>query len=72
VFYHPLDMPEDIRNLILLNPLVHVTEWMRQGYYHGYESPFLDIPYLFQWTIGSLLAGTVLFAATARQMRRPA
>lgn len=72
VFYHPLDMPEDIRNLILLNPLVHVTEWMRQGYFHGYESPFLDIPYLFQWTIGSLLAGTALFAATARQMRRPA
>lgn len=72
VFYHPLDMPEDIRRLILLNPLVHVTEWMRQSYFHGYESPFLDIPYLFQWTIGALLAGTALFAATARQMRRPA
>ncbi|MBU8538260.1 ABC transporter permease [Falsiroseomonas tokyonensis] len=72
VFYHPLDMPEDIRNLILLNPLVHVTEWMRQAYFHGYESPFLDIPYLFQWTIGCLLVGTALFAAAARQMRRPA
>ncbi|WP_439594914.1 ABC transporter permease [Falsiroseomonas sp.] len=72
VFYHPLDMPEDIRNLILLNPLVHVTEWMRQAYFHGYESPFLDVPYLLQWTIGCLLAGTALFAASARQMRRPA
>mgnify|MGYP003887646191 CR=1 FL=1 len=72
VFYHPLDMPEDIRGLILLNPLVHVTEWMRQAYYGGYESPFLDVSYLLQWTIGSLIAGTALFAATARQMRRPA
>ncbi|MBU8546970.1 MULTISPECIES: ABC transporter permease [Roseomonadaceae] len=72
VFYHPLDMPEDIRSLILLNPLVHVTEWMRQAYYGGYESPFLDVSYLLQWTIGSLIAGTALFAATARQMRRPA
>lgn len=72
VFYHPLEMPEDIRNLVLLNPLLHITEWMRQGYFHGYESPFLDLTYLFQWTIGALLAGTVLFAATARQMRRPA
>ena len=69
VFYHPLDMPEDIRALILLNPLVHVTEWMRQGYFHGYESPFLDIPYLLQWTIGTLLLGSALFAASARQLR---
>ncbi|MGK7870475.1 ABC transporter permease [Falsiroseomonas sp. E2-1-a20] len=72
VFYHPLDMPEDIRSLILLNPLLHVTEWMRQGYFRGYESPFLDIPYLLQWTIGSLLLGTLFFAAAARQMRQPA
>jgi capsular polysaccharide transport system permease protein len=72
VFYHPLDMPEDIRGIILLNPLLHITEWMRQGYFRGYESPFLDIPYLLQWTIGSLLLGTMLFAATARQLRRPA
>ncbi|MGX9965100.1 ABC transporter permease [Roseomonas sp. F4] len=72
VFYHPLDMPEDIRSLILLNPLVHVTEWMRQAYFHGYESPFLDVGYLSQWTIGCLLVGTGLFAATSRQMRRPA
>ncbi len=72
VFYHPLDMPEDIRSLILLNPLLHVTEWMRQAYYGGYESPFLDVSYLLQWTIGSLIAGTALFAATARQLRRPA
>jgi capsular polysaccharide transport system permease protein len=72
VFYHPLDMPEDIRSVILLNPLLHVTEWMRQGYFHGYESPFLDIPYLFQWMIGSLLLGSLFFAAAARQLRRPA
>jgi capsular polysaccharide transport system permease protein len=72
VFYHPLDMPEDIRSLILLNPLVHVTEWMRQGYFHGYESPFLDILYLLQWTIGALLLGTAMFAASARQLRRHA
>jgi capsular polysaccharide transport system permease protein len=72
VFYHPLDMPEDIRSVIVLNPLLHVTEWMRQGYFHGYESPFLDIPYLFQWMIGSLLLGSLFFAAAARQLRRPA
>lgn len=72
VFYHPLDMPEDIRALILLNPLVHVTEWMRQAYFHSYESPFLDIAYLLRCTIGALLLGTVLFAASARQLRRMA
>jgi capsular polysaccharide transport system permease protein len=72
VFYHPLDMPEDIRSVILLNPLLHVTEWMRQGYFQGYESPFLDIPYLFQWMIGSLLVGSLFFAAASRQLRRPA
>jgi ABC-type polysaccharide/polyol phosphate export permease len=65
VFYHPLDMPEDIRALILLNPLVHVTEWMRQAYFHSYESPFLDIPYLLRCTIAAALLGTVVFAATA-------
>jgi capsular polysaccharide transport system permease protein len=72
VFYHPLDMPEDIRALILLNPLVHVTEWMRQSYFHSYESPFLDIAYLLRWTIGALILGSLLFAASARQLRRMA
>ena len=72
VFYHPLDMPEDIRGLILLNPLVHVTEWMRQAYFHSYESPFLDIPYLLRCAIAAALLGTLVFAATARQLRRMA
>jgi capsular polysaccharide transport system permease protein len=72
VFYHPLDMPEDIRGLILLNPLVHVTEWMRQAYFHSYESPFLDIAYLLRCAIAAALLGTLVFAATARQLRRMA
>jgi len=70
VFYHPSDMPEDIRAYILLNPLVHVTEWMRQGYYAHYQSPFLDVDYLLRWVVGTLLFGIMLLAATAQRMRR--
>lgn len=70
VFYHPSNMPEDVRAYILLNPLVHVTEWMRQGYYAHYESPFLDVDYLMRWILGTLLFGIMLLAATAQRVRR--
>jgi capsular polysaccharide transport system permease protein len=70
VFYHPSDMPEDVRAIILLNPLVHVTEWMRQGYYAHYESPFLDEGYLLRWILGTLMLGTLLLAASAQRVRR--
>jgi capsular polysaccharide transport system permease protein len=70
VFYHPLDMPEEVRGFILLNPLVHVTEWMRQAYYPHYASPFLDGEYLLQWMVGTLLLGSLLFVAAQRRLRR--
>lgn len=69
VFYHPLAMPEDVRALVLLNPMLHVTEWMREGWYPGYDSPFLDIGYLLRWTLGALALGSLLFAAYATKLR---
>jgi capsular polysaccharide transport system permease protein len=70
VFYHPLDMPEELRGLILLNPLVHVTEWMREGYYPDYASPFLDTAYLARCTIAAMALGIVVLAASARRLRQ--
>jgi capsular polysaccharide transport system permease protein len=69
VFYHPLDMPEEARAFILLNPLVHVTEWMRQAYYPHYVSPFLDGEFLLRSAIVALLAGSLLFVAAQRRLR---
>lgn len=69
VFYHPLDMPEEARTILLFNPLVHVTEWMRQAYYPHYVSPFLDAEYLLRSVILALLAGVLLFAAAHCRLR---
>jgi len=69
IFYHPDIMPAAFREWVLLNPLVHVIEWVRQSYYPLYVSPYLDIPYLLRCTVAALLLGTLAAAATSRRAR---
>jgi capsular polysaccharide transport system permease protein len=57
ILFVPDALPESIRNIVALNPILHGVEWMRSAYYDGYGSQVLDKGYLLSWGLGSLVIG---------------
>lgn len=50
-------MPISTREIILWNPLVHLIEWIRMGFFTGYECRSMDLNYAFVVGICCLVAG---------------
>ena len=46
IFYVPHSFPSEIVSVLSWNPVIHVVEWMREGYYPSYNSVILDKPYV--------------------------
>lgn len=59
-------MPPSIRSVVTWNPLLHVIELFREGFYRGYECRSLDLVYLFVVTVSFLIVGL----AAERALRR--
>lgn len=45
VFYIPSLMPPEAVAVLRWNPILHLVEWTREGYYANYQSEVLDISY---------------------------
>lgn len=45
VFYVPSQLPPQAREVLSWNPVLHLVEWFRQGFYPNYNSTILDIWY---------------------------
>ncbi len=45
VFYIPSQMPPEAVAVLRWNPVLHLIEWMREGYYPNYRSDVLDYAY---------------------------
>jgi capsular polysaccharide transport system permease protein len=54
VFYPMTAIPPAYRSLFALNPLVHASELIREGWLPMYESPVASSGYLYMWTIITL------------------
>ena len=57
VFYIPSNLPPEAVAVVKWNPILHVVEWVRSGYYVNYESQVLDLYYLFGFTAIVVLLG---------------
>lgn len=60
-------MPPEFRAIVSWNPLVHLIEWFREGFYPGYRCANLDLNYAFTVTIVFLLIGLVGERAVRRR-----
>ena len=69
IFYHPSGMPKWVIDYLSWNPMLHVLEWFRQGYFRGYTSPFLSKTYLLTWAIGMVFIGLVSERALRGKLR---
>jgi capsular polysaccharide transport system permease protein len=57
VLFVPDALPEQLRTLLMINPAVHLVEWMRSAYYEGYGTLVLNKPYLMFCALSSLFGG---------------
>ena len=59
-------MPAALRQVVTWNPLLHIIEFFREGFYRGYECRSLSLIYLMGFIVATLLIG----AAGERALRR--
>ena len=46
VFILPSSLPQNIRDILWFNPLLHFVEWIRSAYYEGYGDDMLSKSYV--------------------------
>ena len=66
VFFTSGMLPPDLRDLALINPLLHIIELMRSAFFHEFENQHASYPYAFF----SLLIALFLAALLHRALRR--
>lgn len=57
VFYVPSAMPQTAQYYLSFNPILHLVEWIRTGFYPGYNSTVLDKNYVLFIAMVLLLFG---------------
>jgi capsular polysaccharide transport system permease protein len=70
VFFLPDSLPHPVRDVILLNPLVHVVMLFRKGFYPEYRAVGFDAGFLYSVALSLLLAGLLIFTSARRALRQ--
>lgn len=60
VFYTATELPLAVQQLLWWNPLFHITEAMREGYFDAYQSPTFDPIYPLLCACGLFLSAIVI------------
>lgn len=68
VFFLYDDMPRTVQNLLWWNPLIHVTGFMRRGFYPNYDANYASITYVAACAIATLAFGIILMRRYHRQL----
>jgi capsular polysaccharide transport system permease protein len=57
IFFTANDLPTPVLHVLQYNPLMHVIEMVRDGWFPSYTSRVVDPGYLIWWALGLLLVG---------------
>ena len=60
VFFLPTSLPQQVRDILWYNPLLHSVEWLRSAYYEGYGHGMLSKTYLLVSATVILFVGLLL------------
>jgi capsular polysaccharide transport system permease protein len=69
VFFLADAIPHPYREVVMMNPLVHVIMLFRQGFYPEYRAAAIDLGYLYGWVGILMFFGTVAFVMNSATMR---
>jgi capsular polysaccharide transport system permease protein len=71
IWFLPEQVPQPLRDYLLLNPLAHFVMWCRVGFYRDYNPEYLDRPYALAWALGALVVGLALMRIARRKVLEP-
>lgn len=67
--FHPVDsLPPNVRDIFLLNPVTHVVELVRDGWFPGYDGRHVDVPFVLTWVLVMLFFGLSLERVARRRL----
>jgi len=61
IFFPANSLPDGVRELALINPLLHVSELLRSSMFKGSESAEGSLAYLTAWALGCLFLGLCIY-----------
>lgn len=70
IFFVAGYMSKDIQQILYYNPVAHLIEWFRSAIYVNYESPFLSVGYIVNFTITVLFFGLLLLRFNRFKLRQ--
>ena len=68
VFFTVEMLPEGVREIALLNPLLHLIELLRSAFFIGYESIYASKPYAVFYVLALLCFGLLTLSALRKQI----
>lgn len=71
IFYVPANMPLRAREILVYNPLLHIVDAMRVGFFRSYSPEWMDLGYAAACSLASLAAGLAALRLMSRRMRSP-
>ncbi len=51
IFFVAGNLPQPARDWLLWNPLLHLIEWLRSGFFPGFDSQYVDRGYALGWAL---------------------
>lgn len=69
VFFLPDTIPAPYRDLVFVNPLVHIIMGFRKGFYPEYRATGLDMSYLYEISFLTLFGGMLVFTFCRKTLR---
>lgn len=68
VFFTAEDLPASVREILLYNPLLHVTEFARSTFFKSFESNYFDLEYAFLFCFWLLAFGLMVHQALHKRV----
>jgi capsular polysaccharide transport system permease protein len=67
--FHPVEsLPKEVRDILLLNPVTHAIELVRDGWFPGYQSRHVEPTYALSWILVMLFFGLSLERVARRRL----
>lgn len=69
LFFSTHELPGYLREIFLWNPVLHVVEITRDGWYKSYDSVYFSYNYVLMWILGAAFCGLSFERLTRRKIR---
>lgn len=68
VFFTANSLPSQVREPMLINPVLHVVELVRAGIFKDYKAPYADPGYVATWIVLAMALGLLLERVARRRL----